>query len=50
MKTAPVASPQCPRLGVRTGLKAGQSLNACQKNLKYWQDAYRRGCGATSGV
>lgn len=50
MKPAPASSRNRPLLRLRTGVCAGQSLNACMKNLKYWQDAYTRGCGSRSGV
>jgi hypothetical protein len=29
-----------PALHVRTHLRGGESLEDCQRNLKYWQDEY----------
>ena len=29
-----------PLLQVRTHLRGGESLEDCQRNLKYWQDEY----------
>jgi hypothetical protein len=29
-----------PMLRVRTHLRGGESLEDCQRNLKYWQDEY----------
>lgn len=31
-----------PQLRVRTSLRGGESLDACQKNLAYWRDQYYR--------
>lgn len=29
-----------PQLRVRTSLRGGESVEACQTNLAYWQDQY----------
>jgi len=29
-----------PQLRVKTSLRGGQSVDACLRNLKYWQDDY----------
>jgi hypothetical protein len=29
-----------PQFRLRTGLRGGESVEACQKNLKEWQDNY----------
>jgi len=31
---------QVPQIKVRTELRGGESLEACQKNVDYWQDEY----------
>lgn len=38
--TQPSESKVTPQLRVRTSLRGGESLEACQKNLAYWQDQY----------
>ena len=38
---APERKPaKLPLLQVRTHLRGGESLEDCQRNLKYWQDEY----------
>ncbi len=42
-KDQPTAAPtpeRVPQFKVQTGLRGGESLEDCQKNLKYWQDDY----------
>ena len=29
-----------PQLQVRTNVRGGESVDACMKNLSYWQDEY----------
>jgi hypothetical protein len=36
----PSDSKAAPQLRVRTSLRGGESLEACQNNLAYWQDQY----------
>ena len=39
----PVKSPNSntePQLRVKTSLRSGQSVDACMRNLQYWQDDY----------
>ncbi|MDI6695296.1 MAG: hypothetical protein QME21_09630 [Anaerolineales bacterium] len=35
---------ETPQLRVRSNLSAGESLEACLRNLDYWQKAYREQC------
>jgi hypothetical protein len=40
-KKTPEEKPaKLPLLQVRTHLRGGESLEDCQRNLKYWQDEY----------
>jgi len=41
IKKTPQEKPaKLPMLHVRTHLRGGESLEDCQRNLKYWQDEY----------
>jgi len=33
-----------PQLTVRSGMTAGESVEACQRNLDYWRAAYQNQC------
>jgi hypothetical protein len=33
-----------PQLTVRSGMTAGESVEACQRNLEYWRTAYQNQC------
>ena len=38
-----------PQMRVRTALVAGESVDACMKNLDYWTKQLRKKCSGTTG-
>jgi hypothetical protein len=36
----PAGSARVPQFKVRSNLRGGESLEDCERNLKYWQDEY----------
>jgi hypothetical protein len=43
-KPATPAQTPRPALQVRSGVTAGESVEACQRNLDYWRTAYQNQC------
>jgi len=41
--------PVVPQIRLRSGLVAGESLEACQRNLDYWRNQLEQKCAKKAG-